>query len=482
MRYYLPYYGQLFLVFLVLWSIASVGFNKYTYKNKKTLADFVRPVLVTDLIILSAVLVSVFIFDRFSFSRMIVLGTIGLSIVSEVILFSLFYYYRKLNRLSDNTQEVLEYLAKNGTISSSLASGKVEKSEHIESFTLKDFRADIREMAGEKGYAFINENLDAGHDPVLVLSTTTSFNLNLIPAEGFNSFVNLKPINDIKRINRFFETVNSKLPPGGIFIDYVFTNESRKKSILDHNPPVLNYIAYFFYFIFKRVFPKLPFFKKIYFFLTNGYGRALSKAESLGRLYSCGFEILSEEYIDEKLFFVARKTGEPFYDMNPTYGALISLKRMGKKNVPIQVYKFRTMHPYSEYLQEYIYKQNHLQEGGKFKDDFRVTTTGKFLRKFWIDELPMIINILKGDLKLVGVRPLSNHYFNLYSEELKKKRTEFKPGLFPPFYADLPKTLEEIMESELKYLEMYEKHPHLTDMKYFFMAFYNIVFRKARSK
>jgi len=48
-------------------------------------------------------------------------------------------------------------------------------------------------------------------------------------------------------------------------------------------------------------------------------------------------------------------------------------------------------------------------------------------------------------------------------------------------YVDRPKTLEEIMESEMRYLEAYEKHPFITDVKYFFKAFYNIIFRHARS-
>jgi lipopolysaccharide/colanic/teichoic acid biosynthesis glycosyltransferase len=139
------------------------------------------------------------------------------------------------------------------------------------------------------------------------------------------------------------------------------------------------------------------------------------------------------------------------------------------------------MHPYSEYLQDYVYRQNKLQQNGKLKNDYRVCTVGQFLRKYWIDELPMLINFFKGDLKLVGVRPISNHYFNLYSEELKQKRIHHKPGLLPPFYADLPKTMEEIMESELKYLEAYEKHPLKTDWKYFWKVFVNIVFKKARS-
>ncbi len=104
------------------------------------------------------------------------------------------------------------------------------------------------------------------------------------------------------------------------------------------------------------------------------------------------------------------------------------------------------------------------------------------MRMFWIDELPMVLNLLKGDLKLVGVRPISNHYFELYDEDLRKKRIRYKPGLVPPFYVDMPKTLEEIQASERRYLESYDKHPLRTDWVYFWKAMANILLRKARSK
>jgi lipopolysaccharide/colanic/teichoic acid biosynthesis glycosyltransferase len=139
------------------------------------------------------------------------------------------------------------------------------------------------------------------------------------------------------------------------------------------------------------------------------------------------------------------------------------------------------MHPYSEYLQDFVYKNYNLKEGGKFKNDFRVTSIGRIMRKFWLDELPMIINLFRGELKIVGVRPLSQQYFNLYSKELQEKRIKFKPGLIPPFYADNPKTLEDIIQSELTYLEAYEKHPLRTDIKYFIKAVFNILFKKSRS-
>ncbi|MCH7525100.1 MAG: sugar transferase, partial [Bacteroidetes bacterium] len=233
--------------------------------------------------------------------------------------------------------------------------------------------------------------------------------------------------------------------------------------------------------VFMRIFPKLPITKQFYFFITKGRNRVLTRAETFGRLYSCGFEIIDEETIDNKLYFVAKKIKEPAFDNDPSYGLLVRLKRIGKGGTIFNVYKLRTMHAYAEYLQEYVHKHNNLKEGGKFKNDFRITTEGKFFRKFWLDELPMLINLLKGNMKLVGVRPLSTHYFSLYTKELQEKRILHKPGLVPPYYADMPKNLDEIIASEMRYLKACEKHPFRTDVKYFFKAFYNIFFKGARS-
>ena len=145
------------------------------------------------------------------------------------------------------------------------------------------------------------------------------------------------------------------------------------------------------------------------------------------------------------------------------------------------VFKFRTMHPFSEYLQGHVYEHNKLESGGKFKDDFRVTTWGRFMRKYWLDELPMLYNWLRGDLQLVGVRPLSRQYLQLYSPELRRLRTKVKPGLLPPFYADMPETLEEVMESERRYIEAYLQKPVTTQFRYFFKCLNNIVLKRRRS-
>jgi lipopolysaccharide/colanic/teichoic acid biosynthesis glycosyltransferase len=245
---------------------------------------------------------------------------------------------------------------------------------------------------------------------------------------------------------------------------------------------VLNALYYFGDYIVLRVFPKLPVTKKIYFFLTKGEKRVVSRPEILGRLCSCGFEIVDETEIDGLLYVVGCKRKLPIYDNEASYGPLIYLNRIGKDGRILKVFKVRTMHPYSEYLQDYIYNQNDLAHGGKIEKDYRVSFLGRFLRKFWLDEVPMLWNIMRGDLKLVGVRPLSKHYFSLYSEELQQKRIRHKPGLIPPYYADMPGTLDEIMASEMKYLELHEKNPLKTDVTYFFKALYNIAFKHARSR
>ena len=140
------------------------------------------------------------------------------------------------------------------------------------------------------------------------------------------------------------------------------------------------------------------------------------------------------------------------------------------------------MYPYSEFIQGDIYEKYHLDKSGKMKGDYRITSWGKIFRKYFIDEIPQLYNWLKGDLNLVGVRALSEHYFQLYPEDLQKQRINFKPGLIPPYYSDLPKSFDEIINSEKSYLSKKENSPLLTDLIYFTKAISNILFSGARSK
>lgn len=304
---------------------------------------------------------------------------------------------------------------------------------------------------------------------------------NLLNDNEHRGILCYRKINNVRYLNKFFEEVNRALQPGGLYIGCVETNYQLRKRAAQKYPAFLRIPFFTVHFLVRRVLPKWSISKRFYFFITRGKSRVISLSEVLGRLVSCGFEILEYREIAGLTYYAVRKTRRPAFDMYPTYGPLVGLKRVGKDGKLLTVYKFRTMHPYSEYLQDYIYRMNNLKEGGKFDDDMRVTGWGKVMRKLWLDEQPMWWNLIKGDLKLVGVRPLSQHYFSLYPPDLQKLRTRFKPGLIPPFYFDLPKTFEEILESERRYLLAYEKAPFSTDLRYLYRALYNIFIKRARS-
>ncbi len=339
----------------------------------------------------------------------------------------------------------------------------------------------VRKQVGEQAFHFLLRYVDFEDPHTFVEATSTRFNILKIPAGAYKNIVNLARVNDIRWINKFFETVNTKLNNGGVFIGFVETKKNRKERILNRLPFPLNWIRYTGDFFLHRALPKMSFSKKIYFYITKGHNRVLTKAETLGRLVSCGFEIIDVEEIGKITYFVTKKSKAPYYPPNPSYGPLFKMKRVGKGGKIIEVYKFRTMHPYAEYLQDYVLLINGYSEIGKPADDFRLTNWGRFMRKYWLDELPQLINVLKGEMKLVGIRPLSKRFLQEYPDDVLKMRLKHKPGCVPPYVALLKQDVEEYIESERIYLKEKEKHPFTTDIKYFFKALYNILTNKIRS-
>lgn len=104
-------------------------------------------------------------------------------------------------------------------------------------------------------------------------------------------------------------------------------------------------------------------------------------------------------------------------------------KRVGINGRKFTVYKFRTMIEESERLKHVLKKDAYRNKPFfKLKQDPRVTSVGKFLRKFSLDELPQLLNVLKGDMSLVGPRPwIEEEYVKL--TEYEKSRIRMKPGL-----------------------------------------------------
>jgi len=106
-------------------------------------------------------------------------------------------------------------------------------------------------------------------------------------------------------------------------------------------------------------------------------------------------------------------------------------ERIGLHKRKFKIYKFRTMYVDAEKQLEKLAKYNEMGADGAFKmkDDPRVTPIGKFFRKYSIDELPQLFNVLKGDMSLIGPRPLTIRDYNGFSIDNHRRRFSVKPGL-----------------------------------------------------
>lgn len=344
--------------------------------------------------------------------------------------------------------------------------------------------SETRGMTQDEVFAWLNDHRIEFKPLPYIVDTDSGDEVAKMKSMRPQLIVQKRSLNLIRHLNTLLNRANETLEDGGYLWCHTLTASLKRRQMMERYPWGINYIVFTLHFLWHRVIPKMNMTKSLYFWVTKGRNRTFNRVEVLGRMYRAGFEVVDEEFRHGEFFVLAKKVKAPIWDDVPSGSPLIKLKRVGKNGQLIGVYKFRTMYSYSEYLQPYIYEHNHLQQGGKFADDYRVTPWGRWMRKLWIDELPMFINFFKGEMKLVGVRPLSRHYFSLYAPEMQELRTRAKPGLLPPFYYDkqTPKTIEDVQASERRYIEAYLKAPIKTDLRYFLGTISNILFRGKRSK
>lgn len=127
--------------------------------------------------------------------------------------------------------------------------------------------------------------------------------------------------------------------------------------------------------------------------------------------------------------------------LNMGFPVLFKQKRIGKDEKEFMMYKFRTMNQKCD------------ADGNLLPDEERVTRLGKFLRGTSLDELPELINILKGDISIIGPRPLLVEYLPYYTE-YERKRHHIRGGLTVPevLYDNVMPTWEEQFQYEVDYV------------------------------
>jgi lipopolysaccharide/colanic/teichoic acid biosynthesis glycosyltransferase len=136
-----------------------------------------------------------------------------------------------------------------------------------------------------------------------------------------------------------------------------------------------------------------------------GYGNFFKRILDIA-LSVTGFIILSPVFLSAMLFLAIANKGKPFFFQ----------LRPGKNEKRFKVVKFKTMNDKKD------------AEGNLLPDTERITPVGNFIRKTSLDEIPQLLNVIKGEMSLVGPRPLLVEYLPLYNDE-QKKRHAIRPGI-----------------------------------------------------
>ena len=119
-----------------------------------------------------------------------------------------------------------------------------------------------------------------------------------------------------------------------------------------------------------------------------------------------GLILLSPIFIIVMIALFIANRGKPFYVQ----------ARPGKKKRIFRIIKFKTMNDKED------------AQGNLLPDVKRLTGIGKFVRKTSLDEIPQLLNVIKGDMSLIGPRPLLPQYLSMY-DEVQKRRHEVRPGI-----------------------------------------------------
>ncbi|MBA3705411.1 MAG: sugar transferase [Bacteroidetes bacterium] len=337
-------------------------------------------------------------------------------------------------------------------------------------------------LAGKKVMNFISDQVDlTKRKTILVLpwDEITMYENN--DKEQIRTIIDLQVINHKENLDEYFKYVNNALPDAGIFIGCVESHTERKQRLSLKHSQFIAKIIWFLDFVIHRVLSKLTLTKPVYNFFSKGKYKVLSKAEALGRLCYNGFEIIGHERINNLFYFSVIKTKLAPEGNKPHYGIVFKMNRIGINGKIIGVYKIRTMYAYSEFLQDYVVKLNGYNKAGKPSRDFRLTGWGTIIRALHLDELPQLLNVIKGDLNIVGVRPLSRFGFKSLPEDLQKERIKYKPGCIPPSVSLGITGFKEVIRAERLYLWQRKKKGPVTNVKYFGMAVYNLARRKTFS-
>ena len=259
-------YGPIIGIYFLVHFFTSLLYRKYETDTYYPRMQLYTLYFRTWMISTGFLLLFIYVFQYAYLSRLVILTNIFGLFLTEGILMHLYLLIRSSDESIDELPATATFVMPDTTqIDEALA----KKIPEIDPETLTEL--------GEESLYFLSETMDKFPGKTMIFNTTTIFNINSRSGEGYTKIVNLHRLNDVRYINKFLEAINQKLPMGGWMAVCAETKNQRKERILNKYPPLLNYIYYAADFFVKRVLPKIPVAKKLYFFLTRGLNRVISR-------------------------------------------------------------------------------------------------------------------------------------------------------------------------------------------------------------
>ena len=339
----------------------------------------------------------------------------------------------------------------------------------------------ICSYAGGEVANFLVRNLDSSELSLIPYVAGEASDYDDSKLRDVRLLMDFRDFSQVADLTKHFGDINRKMADAGIYIGCFESKYNIQLKLFKKYNKGLSYIILMVNYAFRNFVPRWKRFTKQGKYLISSLYRDNSLAEVLGKLAYNGFEVINYKYHENLTYLILRKKADPKTDPVSTSRFIVRLNRIGKGGKTIKIYKIRTMYPFSEFIQDYVVKINGYDTIGKPRNDFRLTRVGKVIRKMWIDEIPQFFNWIRGDIKLVGVRPISRYGFSNLPQDLQEKRIKSKPGLIPPHVSLRLKGFAGVIKAERQYLEEREKHPARTDIKYFFLAVFNILTFRAKS-
>lgn len=460
-------FAESLAVLLIAWIIAAWFTHKYKpqYYQRKWIY-VIAPFFKAAVLFLFLIVIISFTFLNLDYQNWLLYKVALIYLTIELVIYSTIIHFNNLksNGAKFKVKESKKYIQEDLTFN--------KINEFNINFEVTNFNSELfsKEIIFELFTEQQNESALCSKINVICSkrNSSSSNSLNLI------SILDIR-INDLKDINQEVKSMYNSIIPGGYLFASYKNIDDFETEYFGSSAGFIVFFKKIIYYFYYRAFPKIPYLNILYKILSGGKNKVLSKAETWGRLFYAGFDVEKEIKHDGICYLVARKSKTPSENPNPSFYPIITLNRVSMFGNIVKIHKIRSMYPYSEFLQKKVFEQNELTSTGKFAADFRITEFGKIYRKYWIDEIPQLLDWFRGTIKLVGIRAMSQHFFSLYPKEYQEMYFKVKPGIISPIFDEKTDGFKDIVKIEQEYLENFLKHPIKTDIKYFFLTIRHMV-------